>query len=229
MAATEYDFYSTRTDIIERALRLVGAIGEGDPATAEQTGTAILALNQIVKDWQNDHVFLWSVELLTLALVAGQEDYTLPNDPAVMWIDRAFYRDSAGHDTSELEVIQYRDYADIVDKAASGRPTVLALDSKYSPTAYVWPVPTETDDLYYVAVTRLKDWESASGNSGFDPRWDLALTHALASELAPEHGITKIGELQIFEQRAARAYLRAKGGNREHVTRTHVRSAFPRR
>lgn len=233
MAATDYDFFTSRTDIIARALRLVGAIGEGDPVNAEQNAAAVLALNQLVKSWQNKNVFLWTVKTLTMPFVASTASYTLPaipsTEPAILWVDRAFYRDSVGHDGLELAIIPYREYQEIVDKAAPGRPSLMALNCQPSPTAYFWPVPNAADTLFYEAVTRLQDWDNSATNSGFDPRWDLALTHGLAHELAPENGITSVAELQIFERRADRSFTEAKGGHIEHTTRTHVRSAFPRR
>lgn len=226
MAATDYDFQSSRTDIIQRALQIVGAIGYGDPVSAEHSAAAVIALNQIVKAWQNEHIYLWTVAPLEITLVVGQEDYALPSDPAVLWIERAYFRNSSNQDSPELQIVEYSDYLAIVDKASQGTPLLLALDSQPSPTAYLWPVPNEAKTLYCETVRKLKDWDAPDEHGDFDGRWDLALTWALAAELAPENGI-RANELLAIQKTAGVEFLKAKGGNREHVTRTSIRSAFP--
>jgi len=68
-----YDFTQTRSQIIKSALRKVGAIGQGDNPTPEQTSEAADELNGMVKQWQAEGINLWSVEWITQTLTASSE------------------------------------------------------------------------------------------------------------------------------------------------------------
>lgn len=228
MAVADYDFLSTRTDIITRALRLVGALGDDDSPTASQQANATLALNQVVKSWQSKHIFLWTTQEGNLTLVPAQEDYALPTDPPIRWIDKAFYRDASSKDAPELEVVPYNEYLSIIDKAASGKPGVLALNTDPVPTVYLWPVPNEAHTIHYTGIEALPDFDAATSTGGFNAKWGLALTYALATELGPENGLS-VSEVKSYKDRADEEFGIAKGGDRERVTRTHVRGAFSRR
>lgn len=60
------DFSVTRDDIISRALRLIGAIAQGESPTTEQLNEAAIALNGLVKAWQADGMPLWALKHIQL-------------------------------------------------------------------------------------------------------------------------------------------------------------------
>lgn len=68
-----YDFTSTRDQIINRALRIIGVVPQGETATAEQVKETAESLNSMVKSWQNEHIYLWSTELVTKTLTASSQ------------------------------------------------------------------------------------------------------------------------------------------------------------
>ena len=54
--------YSTNRDkLIKRALRLIGAISQGETPTALQISEAATALNSLIKAWAADGMPLWQL------------------------------------------------------------------------------------------------------------------------------------------------------------------------
>jgi hypothetical protein len=92
MATTDFDWSSTRNDIMQRAFRIIGVLPLGDSLSGEQQLQAVQALNDMVKAWQTRHVFLWKVQQLTLSLTTGNATYALPTDPSVIGIEKAWLR-----------------------------------------------------------------------------------------------------------------------------------------
>ena len=70
-------YSTTRDDIIKRALRLIGALAQGETPTATQVTEAAVALNGLVKAWAADGMPLWAITEKTIPFVSGQRVYTL--------------------------------------------------------------------------------------------------------------------------------------------------------
>lgn len=66
-----FDFNMTLIQIIEAALRKIGALADGQTATNEQIENAKIYLNAMVKAWRADNVFLWEEEQITVPLQAS--------------------------------------------------------------------------------------------------------------------------------------------------------------
>jgi hypothetical protein len=74
-------FRTTRNQIIEGALRIVGAIDPETavPATASQITTGAEALNLLAKAWQTDGLQLWKRGYVAVFLRSAQQHYVLGN------------------------------------------------------------------------------------------------------------------------------------------------------
>jgi len=226
MATTDYDFNLTRTQILERAYRIVGAIGEGQPLSATQTEQGRIALNALIKQWQTKGIFLWTLVKKTQALLAADPDYVLGND--VIGIDRAWYQLSG--DDIPVQVISYRQYEyEIVDKADVGEPTMVAIDYHLStPTMYVWPVQSSSLTLEYLAIVRLQDMDTTTGTPDIPQQFLDALVYGAASNLADEYG-TPMREREYIQSKADDLFQIAKASNKEYEELPMVMSAFPNR
>jgi len=64
-------FNSTLSDIIYRALRMVGAIGQGDTPNGNQFTEAKQALNVVVKGLQVEGIRMWELEQVVTAIPSG--------------------------------------------------------------------------------------------------------------------------------------------------------------
>lgn len=213
MALSDYDFNSTRNEIIERAYRIIGKLAPGETLPGEMMTQAIIALNSLVKSWQSKHVFLWTLRDFTQTLSANVSSYSLAaSDPPVYAIDKAFIR--IDNIDTRLDVASWRQYWDITNKAAPGDPTVVALNTQITPTLYVWPVPTQTRTIYFTAIVKLKDFDTANGNPDFPVRYLDALTFGLAHALSFEYGLP-LQERRELEKQYQSNFQEAKGGERE--------------
>lgn len=232
MAAADYDFNLTRTQIIERALRIVGALSLGESMRDEQGEQGQIALNALLKEWQNKHIFLWSQVQLTVTLVNADKDYALSTDPAVMYVDKAYLRSSGNEDT-RLDLVSFRDYEEIPTKNDTGDPVKVAIDYQNAPTLYVWPIPTTASILVnptimYLATVKGRDLDAVSSTPDTHARCLDALCYGLAANLCDEYGVP-IHERQYLAVKAEEKFQRIKGSDRQREDRTFVEGAFPMR
>lgn len=225
MATTTYDYLSTRNQLCERALRIVGTgVPPGEAIPADQLLGAVEALNEIVKELQNDHIFLWSVKTLLQTLASSTASYSLAStDPKVLWIENAYIRQS--NVDTPLQQINYAEYLDIANKTQSGVPTHFCTDGNRDPTLYVWPVPTSALSLYMTAVTSLEDWESSTGTADFPARFKRALIYTLAADLCDDYNIPE-GRANRIEGKAQALMLRAKASDRNRARLQQMNSAY---
>lgn len=227
MATTDYDHLSTRNQIVERALRIIGALYPGDTLSAERQDTAVRALNDMVKSWQNEHVFLWTLSNEQTTLTTATSSYAVPTDPAIIGIERAWFNDDSNDDI-EIDVISIREYENIPSKSDSGDPVCCAYNARDS-KFYIWPVPSFSSGNKYLkthCIAKLKDFDSASGTGDFTSQWLDALVFGLASRLAPEYGLP-LGERRELRMEAVTFFNRAKLSDSEHdVSVDFIRGAF---
>lgn len=71
------DFAITRSDIIGRALRIVNAVGQGQAIPAEESSSAAMALNSMIKEWANSGIHVWKTEEAILFLSKSTQSYQL--------------------------------------------------------------------------------------------------------------------------------------------------------
>lgn len=227
MAATDYDFLATRTEIIESALRKVGGLARGEVLSAYKSTNAILALNAMVKAWQNENIFLWSEVLFPVTTAIGTASYAGPTNPPFLSLDKAFIRESS-IDTP-LEVYSWRKYQDIENKADRGKPMRIAYDTSAA-LIYFHTVPDALYTIYTFGVAKLKDFEAAAGSGDFSSRWSEALMFGLAYRLSFEYpaSASQRPSLKTF---AEGAFMKAKNmeGSLNSNDHTHAQSNFPGR
>lgn len=223
MATTDYDFNLTRNEIIARAYRIIGVLSDGDTLSGQQLSQGADALNTILKDWENDGIFLWNMQEKSQSVIASTTSYTVAND--IIGIDRAWYVTNGR--VEPVEIKSYRDYKLLNDTTeTSDTPDIVALGHEISsPTLYVWPTPSAAYTLYYIAVTQLKDLDSSSGSPEIPQRFLKAITYKLASDLADEN-VLDIRERSYLEEKSERLFLKAKRRDSEQRTSDEVEGAF---
>jgi len=225
MATTDYDFTLTRNEIIQRAFSKVGVLPDGGTLTGDQQVKGVRELNAMVKSWQARRVFLWSEKTITIDLAASTAYYSFNADPPVHYVTKAYLRDSTNTDT-DISVISFAEYLDIPDKTDSGAPECCAVDYQEAQKIYVWPVPANTTyDLILTAITRLKDWDSASGNADFWPRWLDALSYGLAAHLAHDYHLD-LKERALLRAEAEAFFHQARATESDHAESRFVKGAF---
>lgn len=214
MAPTDYDFNLTRNEIIEGALRIVGALGPGQTLSGDRLVTANEALNLLVKEWQAEGVFLWQSKVATETAVVSQASYTLGND--ILAVDNVWYND--GNTDIPVALIPWNEYQSTYDKDdESNSPVYAAVD--HHPTTlslYLWPVPNTAYTIRYQYIERLKDMDTAAGNAPVPQHWLRALKYGLAAELMDEYRKT-LQERKYISDKAEVLFLKAKRSNIERA------------
>jgi len=224
MAASDFDFVQTRTQLIEGALRKVGALGFGESVSGEEAVNAAIALNEMIKEWQAKDVFLWQLVPLTLTVTANSSTVALPTDPPVLGIDDAQYL-VTGTTYEDIEVISWREYQAIETKSDAGQIRKITMDNARAGTAYVYPVPTTTTTVRILAIKKLKDWDTATSTGDMPEHWALAIKYGLASLLADDYKLP-LNERGALASKAVYYFNRAKGSDRDRSERLVVKGAY---
>lgn len=228
MASTDFDYISTRNEIIERALRIVGALELGEPMSAEQVAQGSQALNEMVKAWETERVFLWTLKNLSFSTVAGTASYAGSaldtSNSSIIGIDAAYYYN--GSTEEDLEVISWVEYQKIIDKAVQDIPRLVAvLPNANTITAYFWPTPAAIYTIKLSAVCRLKDFDSSSSTGDFPSRFTRALVYGLAYDLSDEYSLP-VGEKDRIGVKANEALRKAKSSDLDREDDNCVKGAY---
>lgn len=181
------DFGSTRNEIIERALRQCGVIGENQNATAYQIQKGSRALNGVVKTLGLNNQFLFRCTEATFSTVASTQEYT----PAegILGVKSAFIRVDSTDRFLLLPSYQAW-YASETQKSSEGFPeSLIWKDNAASPTILLSPVPNDAWTVHYMAVYKLKDFDNASDANLFPSHWEEMLVWNLAAALSFEYGL----------------------------------------
>lgn len=185
-------------EVIEGALRLVGAIAVGETPVPEDVNTGLEVLQDLIGEWGDGGLVVPSVVKETFNLVVGTNDYTIGKVGAPDFdtirpeqIIGALVR-SGGYDYP-VKIIGERAYRGISNKATQGRPSRLW----YNPTAplgtiYLWMTPSAIEALWITSIKpfvvpttlpeKLFDTTKIPNNYHNALKWNLAL------ELIPEYG-----------------------------------------
>lgn len=215
------NFVSTRDEIIEAAMDLVGALNQGTATLAAERDRAATQLNYVAQSLNARGVLqLWTAvrrtdlyvsDVLQNVTTSGTATYDLGQDVADVQRGTVFIRRSS-LDTPLLPM-SYEEYALEGNKTLSGKPTRYLVEANQSYTDSVnsraiqgrlrlvlHPVPdNSTDVIGYTAIKKLQDFDAAANDPDAPPPWMRCLVYGLASELAIKYG------LDIMERRDIRA------------------------
>lgn len=185
----------TANAIIDRALRLIGAVVPNESGTTEELANGLVSLNAMLSSWSNDRLMAYAMTTVSKAMVVGDSSYTIVsagdfNAARPVKIQRA-YMTIDGVDYP-VEIISEADWYSIVDKTTTGdlveklwyNPTVTSSTG----TVNVWPVPSATNTLTLVLWTPLTALASLATTVTLPNGWERALAFNLAVEIAPEYG-----------------------------------------
>jgi hypothetical protein len=216
-ASTNY--VPTRDDIIKRALRIIGALGQGETPPAQAVTEASQALNDLMKEWMADGMHLWKYQSKDISLTIGQSTYLIGegqaiNIPCPNKIVQASRRTGWDTNISDIPLIlmtkeeQFR----IPNKQQSGTPTHLLFrtqqnDATANPGTVgvitLWPVPdanfvaSQNGILRISYMRQFDDFDASGNNPDIPPYYFNALVWGLADQLAYEYGLGPVDKSQI--------------------------------
>lgn len=184
---------ATAQTLIDRAMRLIGAVASGESPTTQESTDALTALNNMIESWQLDRLLVWAYVDTAVTLTPNDASYTVgpsanfnvtPRPPK---LENIFIRDSNIDYPVEL-VTQERWYA-IPDKTTgSDIPDTAYYEPSFTTgTLQIWPVPTRAVSLHIVTWSQITSFASTATSVSLPQGFERALAYNLAIEIAPEY------------------------------------------
>jgi hypothetical protein len=171
--------------------------------------TALRSINLMFADWANRGLNLWTIEQRQVALVAGQYEYTLPDDT----VDAlsAVIRTNAGTSNQQditIDRIGYAEYLHVPNKNTQSRPAQYFVQRTVPAKLFLYPAPDATTSYVfrYYAIRRIQDTGAFTNTADVAFRFLPALIAGTAYYLAIKKAPDRIAMLkQFYEEEFARA------------------------
>ena len=200
-------------EIIEEAFERAG----GQVESGYDLRTARRSMNLLLVDFANRGINMWTIEQVSLPLVAGTADYTLAAD-TVDLMEHVIRTGSTVATQTDINIsrISIPTYATIPNKLTTGRPIQLVVHRTATPSITVWPVPdtVTTYTLVYWRLRRLQDAGTGVETQDIPFRFLPCVIAGLAYYLALKvpGGMDR---LQILKQQYDEAWQLASDEDRE--------------
>jgi hypothetical protein len=188
---------ATAGDQINRALRLLGVLAEGETTSAAVSQDALTAMNQMIDSWNTERLSVFSTQNQIFTWPAGSISRTLGptgnfvgNRPVTV-DDATYFRDPLTNVSYGIKIINQQQYDGIAVKTVTSTyPQVLWINMTYPDIEmYVYPVPIRDLEWNFVSVEELTQPAVLATELAFPPGYLRAFTYNLACEIAPEFGV----------------------------------------
>ena len=187
-----FNFDPSLGEIVLYAYNLIGI--RNTALTQEHMESARIAANMMLANWSNNGVNLWTVERISVPLVAGQATYSVDQNTVVM-LDTYIRIDDGNSNPIDRIIlpISRTEYASYPNKEQQGFPTVYWQDRLINGTVTVWPVPDgySAQYLVYYKTRQVQDSDFSNGQTVEIPYFWLeafadGLSYRLSRVWAPQ-------------------------------------------
>jgi hypothetical protein len=193
----------TAGDQINRALRLLGILAEGETPSASMSQDALMAMQQMIDSWNTerlsvfcteDQVFTWPASLISRTL--GPTGDFVGNRPILL--DDATYFKAPSGVSYGIKMINQQQYNGIAVKTVTSTfPQVMWVNMTFPDIEiYLYPRPTQNLEFHFVSVQELDKPVNLSTVLHYPPGYLRAFTYNLAMEFAPEFGVEPSPQVQ---------------------------------
>ena len=194
----------TAGDQINRALRLLGVLAEGEAPSAETSQDALMALNQMIDSWSTerlavystqDQVFTWPSGIISRTL--GPTGDFVGNRP-ILLDDASYFRDPSTNVSYGFKLINQAQYDGIAVKTVTSTyPQVMFVNNTHpNIEMFIYPKPLRDLEWHFISVEELAQPAALDTTLAFPPGYMRAFTYNLAMELAPEFGVEPSPQVQ---------------------------------
>jgi len=194
----------TAGDQINRALRLLGVLAEGETPSASVSQDALMALNQMIDSWNTerlstfvtqDQVFTWPAGYISRDL--GPTGDFVGLRPILM-DDATYYRDPSTNVSFGIKFINQQQYDGIAVKTVTSTyPQVCWVNMGFPDiTLTIYPKPTRDLEWHFISVQELDRPADLTTVMYYPPGYLRAFTYNLAMEFAPEFGVEPSPQVQ---------------------------------
>ena len=211
---------TTAGDQINRALRLLGVLAEGETPSAATSQDALLAMNQMIDSWNTERLSVYATQDQVFSWPAGEIRRTLGptgdfvgNRP-VLLDDATYYRAPSGVSYG-IKFINQDQYNGIAVKTATSTfPQVIFVNETYpNVEMYIYPKPTQVLEWHFISVQELSQPAVLATQLHFPPGYMRAFTYNLAMEIAPEFGVEPSPQVQRIAMTSKRNLKRINNPN----------------
>lgn len=193
----------TAGDQINRALRLLGVLAEGETPSASVSQDSLTALNQMIDSWNTerlsvfstqDQVFLWPAGEISRTL--GPSGNFVGNRP-ILLDDSTYYVGNNGVSYG-IKFINQQQYDGIAVKTVTSTfPQVIFVNNTFPDIEmFIYPKPTQALTWHFISVEELTQPATLATTLAFPPGYLRAFTYNLAMEIAPEFGVEPSPQVQ---------------------------------
>ena len=184
-------------DQINRSLRLLGVLAEGETPSASVSQDALMALNQMIDSWNTerlstfvtqDQIFTWPAGEITRTLGPSGDFVGLR---PILMDDATYYRDPGTNVSFGIKFINQQQYDGIAVKTVTSTyPQVCWVNMGFPDiTLTIYPKPTRDLEWHFVSVQELDRPANLTTVMYYPPGYLRAFTYNLAMEFAPEFGV----------------------------------------
>lgn len=184
---------ATAQTIINRALRLIGALASGETPTSDESSDALTALNAMLASWQAEKLVVYAFVDTAFTMTPSDASYTVgpsanfnltPRPPK---IEQCFVR--ASNIDYPVELIDRERWYNIADKTSTSDIPQYAYyePSLTTGTLQLYPVPSAANSLHIVTWSSVAELATVGTTVTLPQGYERALAYNLAVELAPEY------------------------------------------
>ena len=171
--------------------------------------TALRSINLMFAEWANRGLNLWTIEQRQIPLIAGQHEYTMPDDT----VDAlsAVIRTNAGLSTQQditIDRIGSAEYLHVPNKTTPSRPAQYFVQRTVPAKLFLYPSPDATQSYIfrYYAIRRIQDAGTFTNTADISFRFLPCLFAGVAYYLSVKKAPDRVVLLkQMYEEEFARA------------------------
>lgn len=184
---------ATAQTIINRAMRLIGALGSGESPSTDETTDCLAALNGMVDLWQTDGLLVYAVQDVTKTLTVNDADYTIGSGAN---IDTTRPVEILGAFVTEnnvdfpVEIIDKKRWDAIADNTVTGNIAQYLYYYPSYPSGVInlWPKPSVANVLTLSIAVPVQSFAASSTTVSLPNGYQTAMEYNLAIMIAAEFG-----------------------------------------
>lgn len=224
-----YSFTADRDMLLKGALRLVGALGQGETPTTAQLNEAAEALNLYAKFMSTKPgIPMYALKTRNIALVANNASYNINNvasttDGKPLKVYACIVRHMANNiDTPMAPRSRTEYYENFSGKQSTGLPVNYYFEPGVNQAVLkVYPVPTDQIAIDYQIIlvyqAPAQDFNVATDTPDFPAEWHDVIKYGLAIRLAGDYGLDRFARSQLKAD-YKEIFDQARGFDQEEVS-----------
>lgn len=188
---------ATAGDQINRALRLLGVLAEGETPSAATSQDALTALNQMIESWGIERLSTYELQEQSFTWPANTASRTLgasgnfSGTRPTKILDSTYFKDTATGVSYGIKIINADQYNSIATKTTTATyPQVVWVNMTHpNLTMTIYPVATTAVEWHIMGAKEITQPAATSTTIANPPGYLRAFAFNLALELAPEFGV----------------------------------------